>query len=232
MNWPHAPETSPLRSRGTDRSGTARPDEHRVGVRVDPARLDWLEALAAGDDVFTARFGIPVVEGWVGFPEALAHAVVGARSRPEDPWSSYLFFDETDGALVGFGGFKGPPRDAEVELGYAVAPARQGRGIATVVVGVLVGRARSAGVRTVSAHTLGTENPSTAVLRKSGFVRVGDIDDPDLGAVWRWKLPVARPDPSAQTTQQRAPITPLPTGGLDHPIETDPHATTDDVGHS
>ena len=40
-----------------------------------------------------------------------------------------------DGALIGFGGFKGAPRDGDVEIGYAVAPDRQGRGIATAVVG-------------------------------------------------------------------------------------------------
>lgn len=163
----------------------------RGGVRVEPARLDWLDALALGDEVFTSRFGIAVVEGWVGFPEALPHAVAAARRRSADPWGSHLFFDETDAALVGFGGFKGAPRDGEVEVGYAVAPARRGRGIATAVVGVLVARARAADVRTVSAHTLATENPSTAVLRKSGFVRTGAVDDPGLGAIWRWELAVA-----------------------------------------
>ena len=159
-----------------------------VMIQVLPARLDWLEALEAGDDVFTSRFGISVVDGWVGFPEALPGAVNGARDRSEDEWGSHLFFDDADGALVGFGGFKGEPRNGEVELGYAIAPARQGRGIATAVVGVLVERARSAGINIVTAHTLGTENASTAVLRKNGFVRAGDIEDPDEGSVWRWDL--------------------------------------------
>jgi RimJ/RimL family protein N-acetyltransferase len=162
-----------------------------VVVQVLPAHLDWLEALAAGDDVFTTRFGIPVVDGWVGFPEALPLAVEGARERSEDEWGTHLFFDDVDGALVGFGGFKGEPRHGEVELGYAIAPSRRGRGIATAVVGVLVERARSAGINTVTAHTLGEENASTAVLRKNGFVRAGDVDDPGEGTVWRWELLVA-----------------------------------------
>ena len=33
--------------------------------------------------------------------------------------------------LVGLGGFKGPPRDGVLEIGYAVAPDWEGRGIAT-----------------------------------------------------------------------------------------------------
>ena len=50
-------------------------------VKVVPARLDWLEALAEGDDVFTARFGIAVEADWAGFPEAIPFAVAGARER-------------------------------------------------------------------------------------------------------------------------------------------------------
>ena len=156
-----------------------------VVVNVVPARLDWLEALAEGDEIFAARFATPVVAGWIGFPEALPAVIDEARRRSEDPWGTHLFFDG-DGALVGFGGFKGQPRDGEVELGYAVAPARQGRGIATAVVEQLVGRARAAGVGIVSAHTLAEENASTAVLRKCGFARTRGVREPD-GDVWRWE---------------------------------------------
>jgi RimJ/RimL family protein N-acetyltransferase len=164
-------------------------------VEVVPARLDWLEALAEGDDVFAARFGIAVEPDWAGFPEAIPFAVDGARKRSEDPWGSQLFFDSADGALIGFGGFKGEPRDGDVEVGYAVAPARQGRGIATAVVAILIERARAAGVTIVSAHTLGTDNPSTAVLRKSGFQRVAELDDPEVGPIWRWELTVGAASP-------------------------------------
>ena len=158
-------------------------------VQVLAARVGWLEALALGDEVFTDRFGIPVVAGWVGFPEALPAAVDGARRQSEDPWGTHLFFDD-DGALVGFGGFKGEPRNGEVELGYAVAPARQGRGIATSVVEQLVARARAAGVHIVTAHTLAEENASTAVLRKCGFIRTAQLHESD-GDVWRWERAIA-----------------------------------------
>lgn len=44
-------------------------------IRVEPARLDWLTALAESDDAFAERFGAPVEPGWIDFPEALPVAV-------------------------------------------------------------------------------------------------------------------------------------------------------------
>lgn len=156
-------------------------------VTVSPARVEWLAALVAGDDVFTQRFGIPVVAGWVGFPESLPYALEGTRAAPDDVWGTHLFFDDADGALVGFGGWKGAPVDGTAELGYAIAPARQGRGLATAVVATLVERARAAGVKVVTAHTLGAPNASTAVLVTSGFARGADVADAELGTIWRWE---------------------------------------------
>src|SRR5271154_460452 len=108
-------------------------------IRVEPATLAWMEALAEGDDVFTARVGAPVVEGWAPFPEAISFALRTARAGPPDPWGVHLVFD-TDRALVGNGGWKGAPADGVAELGYAVAPERRRRGIATAVVRELVAR--------------------------------------------------------------------------------------------
>lgn len=159
-------------------------------IRVEPVTVGWMEALAAGDDVFTSRFGVRVIEGWAGFPEAIPMALEQARRRNADPWGSHLFFDD-DGSLVGFGGWKGAPKDGTVELGYAVAPARQGRGIATAAVRELVARAGTAGVKRVIAHTLPEESPSTGVLKRCGFRYVGEVSDPDgqvEGVVWRWEL--------------------------------------------
>ena len=131
-----------------------------------------------------------MIEGWAGFPEALPHALDAARRHDADPWGSHLFFDD-DGALVGFGGFKGPPSEGEVEIGYAIAPARQGRGLATTAARTLVQRAGERSAARVVAHTLATANASTAVLGHCGFTRTDTIADPDEGDVWRWELDVA-----------------------------------------
>jgi len=157
---------------------------------VSPARLDWLLALAEGDAVFSSRFGNAVEPNWSGFPEAVPAALAAARQRSEDPWGTHLIFDD-DGALVGIGGFRGPPVDDVVEIGYAVSPSRQGRGIATAAVQYFLTRAARDGVSRVIAHTLAGFNPSTSVLAKTGFVRTTPEHDPEVGEVWRWEHSLA-----------------------------------------
>ena len=171
-----------------------------MAVRIAPVKLVWVEALSISDELFSERFGWSVAPGWIGFPEALPHALEAARSTDEDVWGSHLIFD--DEVLVGFGGFKGPPRDGIVEIGYAVSPSRQGRGVATAATRLLVQQARSAGIETVIAHTLAEFNPSTTVLQRCGFLRVATTPDPDGQVdqeVWRWELTAdptgAQPDP-------------------------------------
>ena len=160
-------------------------------VKIEPVKLAWIEALSIGDDTFSERFGFEVAPGWIGFPEAMGFALDAARANDEDEWGSYLFFD--DDVLVGFGGFKGPPQDDEVEIGYAVAPSWQGRGVATAATGLFLERARRRSVATVIAHTLAEPGPSTKVLQRCGFEQTAAISDPDDAVaepVWRWERPV------------------------------------------
>ncbi|NMO93626.1 GNAT family N-acetyltransferase [Actinomycetospora sp. TBRC 11914] len=91
------------------------------------------------------------------------------------------------------GGFTGPPRDGEVEIGYQVAPAHRGRGLATAAVRVWVERARAAGVRRVVARTDPGAVASARVLERAGFTRDPARDEaaPDAPARW-WRL-----DPTA-----------------------------------
>ena len=151
--------------------------------------FELLTAALAGEGALEALLSVSVAEGWVGFPEALPILRASYEENPAGhAWGSLFFVEPQLRMLVGFGGFKGPPSDAVVEIGYAIAPAFQGKGLATAAVAQMVQRAfEDPLVGAVDAHTLGHTNPSTRVLEKSGFHRIGEAHDPDAGLVWHWR---------------------------------------------
>jgi len=85
-------------------------------------------------------------------------------------WLHYAVWTGSGGAtLVGSVGYKGPPRDGTVEIGYSVVPSWQRRGLATEACRALIESAWQRGAEVVVAHTLAGLEPSIAVLRKLGF---------------------------------------------------------------
>ena len=160
-------------------------DLHPPTVRLKPIQTDWAAALCEGDDVFATRFGLVVEPGWEGFPDTRHVLLTAAHADIPMEWKPVLFFAE-DSTLIGTGGWKGPPVDDAVELGYAVAPRHRRQGVATSVVQQLLHHAHARDVRVVLAHTLAEPNASTRVLERCGFERVAELVDPDEGAVWRW----------------------------------------------
>lgn len=107
-----------------------------------------------------------------------------------DPWHyGFFIIERARREVIGTAGFKGPPdEDGVVEIAYGVVPSYEGRGYATEAAGALVRfAADDERVRRVRAHTLPDANASTRVLTKCGFVRVGDVVDPEDGPVWRWE---------------------------------------------
>lgn len=161
---------------------------HRLTL-VD-GNLELLTAALAGEGALEALLGVSVAEGWAGFPEALPILCASYAEHPQgQTWGSLFFVEPRASTLVGLGGFKGAPSsDGVVEIGYAIAPAFRGQGLATDAVQQMLQRAfDAASVRAVDAHTLGQINPSTRVLEKSGFRRIGETSDPDEGLVWHWR---------------------------------------------
>lgn len=140
-----------------------------------------------------------VFQGSLG-PTRDALAADPSRAR----WGARLFVVDEPRTLVGWGGFKGAPdADGAVEIGYAIAPAWEGRGVATAAVGAMLREAWDAPeVRCVLAHTLPERNASVRVLEKTGFARDGENLDGDVGAVWRFRLDRADRDraPGARTS--------------------------------
>lgn len=90
--------------------------------------------------------------------------------------------------LVGWGGFKGAPRDGVVEIGYEVAKARQGQGLASAAIRGMVAEAfADERIFAVVAHTLAHPNASARVLEKLGFEYDGEAEE-DGETVWRYLL--------------------------------------------
>jgi len=152
--------------------------------------LALLTAALESKNALEALLGVSVADDWEGFPEALPVICSSYRTNPEGQrWGSLFFIEPEVRTLVGFGGFKGPPSpDAVVEIGYAIAPAFRGKGLATDAVEQMVQRAfADTTIRAVDAHTLGQANPSTRVLEKSRFRRIAEFDDPNDGPIWQWR---------------------------------------------
>ncbi len=118
--------------------------ESRSGrLQLLVADLPLLTAAVEGDEALARALGdCEVARDWQGFPEAVrrlrdALAVDQRATR----WGSRLFVHDAPRVLVGWGGFKGPPTDGSVEIGYAIAPEWQGRGLATCAVLGMLGEA-------------------------------------------------------------------------------------------
>ncbi len=153
--------------------------------------LGVVAAAVAGDDALARALGCPVAVGWAVWPASLERVRAALAADPGAArWGTRLFVLDEPHTLVGWGGFKGPPDAAGVvELGYALAPAFRGRGLATAAVGAMLDEAfADAAVRAVIAHTLAERNASGRVLEKAGFVFVGEVADERAGATWRYRV--------------------------------------------
>jgi len=118
---------------------------------------------------------------------AKAHRDLYARTGAEAPWIGYLAQDADHRGVIGACGFKDRCRDGYVEIAYVTFPAHQRRGYGTAMAASLVQLALAQeDVREVRAHTLPAENASTVILRRAGFVLIGQVRDPEDGEVWRW----------------------------------------------
>jgi [ribosomal protein S5]-alanine N-acetyltransferase len=160
-------------------------------LRLIPCDESLLRAIVAGPEAASARLDVVIPAGWPEFPEAFPYALERLSGGNDlRPWWTYVFIDDTRGALVGSGGYKGPPGpDGIVELGYETAPAFRGRGYASEVVAGMIAFAFShPEVTAVDAHTLPERNTSARILERNGLRHLGAVDDPDDGTIWHWRL--------------------------------------------
>ena len=158
-------------------------------IRLVRAELHLMEAALAGDDALARALGHDVVAGWATFTEALQPTRDTLAANPDaSAWGARFFVAGDPPELVGWGGFKGPPKDGVVELGYEIAEGRRGRGLATAATWAMLAEAfTDERVTTVIAHTLAERNASTRVLEKTGFRYDGEAEE-DSEVVWRFSL--------------------------------------------
>ena len=157
-----------------------------------PCSLEMLQIAIEGNSSIQEKLDIEVAENWTEFGLApLQYSYDKLSSdHEENGWWTYFPIHKGENKLIGSCGYKGKPSESGVvEIGYEVAPDYRTMGFATEMANGLISNAFSnPRVTMIIAHTLSEENPSTKILRKIGFIKVGEINDPEDGLIWQWEL--------------------------------------------
>lgn len=154
-------------------------------MKIQTPNLELL--LQSPDQVRAMIDALPPSERREVSPDWLARI---SSSAVPDPWlHGFAVVERASGSAVGSAVFKGPPdEEGTVEIAYGIAPEHRGKGFAIEAAAALTRFAFAAGqVRIVRAHTRPETTPSTSVLAKCGFRKVGEVIDPEDGLVWRWQ---------------------------------------------
>ena len=148
-------------------------------LNLIPATAAHLKAELSDRAAFARMLGTRVPDAWpppLYDRAAVKYTLKKQRVTPRRGWSTWYLLLRTDATplLAGICGFKGPPQQAVVEVGYSVLDRFQRRGLATEATGALVRWAFShPRVELVIAHTLAELTPSIRVLEKLGFTQRG-----------------------------------------------------------
>ena len=149
------------------------PELRTPRLRLVPATLELLDAECDEPGRLASLLGVTDIAEWPPAGSDYDRDVIDVfRSQlVADPtnegWNTYYVC--TDDALVGNGGYFGPPTDGVTEIGYAVCLAWRTRGIATEVVRALIERASAMGLFALVAHTRPDNEASIKVLVRNGF---------------------------------------------------------------
>jgi len=148
-----------------------------VRLRLTPATLESLRMELDDTPAFAALLGASLPEDWPpgeydrdAIQFFLQKMIAGGKEAVG--WYGWyaILRNREPAALVGCGGYLGPPDEAGcVEIGYSISERWRGQGFAKELVQALVNRARERGVRKVVAHTTEANPASIAVLRSCDF---------------------------------------------------------------
>jgi [ribosomal protein S5]-alanine N-acetyltransferase len=106
----------------------------------------------------------------------------------ELPWIGYFIADDHE-QLIGFGGFKGKPKNGKVEIAYACFPKYESKGVGSAICARLIMIAQNTDSNVlITAKTLPNYSKSTKILQKNNFTMTGSLVDEEDGVVWEWQL--------------------------------------------
>jgi RimJ/RimL family protein N-acetyltransferase len=187
------------------------PELHTTRLRLVAATVELLDADPGEPDRLAALLGVTELSDWPPTGSDYDRDAIDLFRAQllADPalvgWNTY--YACWGEALVGCGGYFGPPAARAVEIGYAIGRPWRRQGLASELVGALVARASSCGVERVVAHTRPDNAASRAVLAGNGFLEVVS-DQPDHLRFER-ELTAARrsaaPRPTARSARRSNP---------------------------
>ena len=150
-----------------------------------------LETIFQGDKALAELLGINIPTKWTEFGEPAFRFTYNniLNGQGDIKWWAYLPVLKKTKTLLGSCGYKGDPKNGMVEIGYEVAEAYRGFGLATEIARALIKKAfENSEVQYVQAHTLAEGNESGSVLKKCGMQKMEELIDPEDGKVWRWEI--------------------------------------------
>jgi ribosomal-protein-alanine N-acetyltransferase len=180
--------------------------------------LEFLQADLAGPEALGRALGAHVPKSWPpNFydDDAIRYTIARLEENPDAAgwWGFYALLTATaerPTTLIGAAGYKGPPAQGAVEIGYGIVEEYQRQRFATEAAQALIDRAFSASeVDAVLAETMPELVGSIGVLGKCGFTFIGEGSEP---GVIRYEL--RREHWAGKTVEQNheLPVSNVPTG--------------------
>jgi RimJ/RimL family protein N-acetyltransferase len=151
-----------------------------------PASIAALRAELEGPQELAAVLHVDVPAEWpppLFDADWIRHVLRGISQNGEHTWYVWYFAlrIESGPRLIGAGGYKGPPVDGGVEIGYSILPEYHRRGLATEAASGLIAHAFSQpDVEIVFAETLPGLHGSIGVLRNCRFEFIGQGSEPEV----------------------------------------------------
>ncbi|RIK68895.1 MAG: N-acetyltransferase [Planctomycetota bacterium] len=175
-----------------------------VRATVPVLRAAALENRFAMAEMLAAQ----VTEDWPPqFMDDACAMVADQLDREPEPgiWSMWFVLQRGPRVLVGTFGFKAPPADGRVDLGYSIVASHQKRGYATEATRAMIDLAFAQdGVRTIVGETFDELVASIRVLEKCGFARcaAGVTGFSGEENVVRYELPRERWRPAGEKARE------------------------------